>query len=335
MEYKDYYKTLGVNRSASEKEIRDAFRRLARKYHPDINPGDSTAEAKFKEINEAYQVLSDPEKRKKYDELGPRWDEFQRWERAGGEATGRPFDWGAYQRGTQGGGTHYEYYTTTPEDFTSPFEGGIFSDFFQTFFGPDAGLGGRRSGFRPRRGPRKGEDIEQLVEITLEEAYNGTQRVVEFTDEKGQTHRFEVTIPPGVGEGSRVRVAGKGAPGIAGGPPGDLYLQIRELPHPRFERRNSDVYVKVPVPLDKAILGGEVTVPTPAGTRLALKIPPETQNNQTFRLRGQGMPHVDNPQRKGDLFAQVQVVLPTRLSPEERRLFERLAELHRHGKAAA
>lgn len=304
MEYKDYYKVLGVDKKASEQEIKKTYRRLARQYHPDVNPGDKSAEARFKEINEAYEVLSDPEKRKKYDELGSSW---RQWQRQGGDSRG--FDWSQWYAGGQpaGGSTRVEYGNL--EDLLG-------SDFFRAIFG---GMGGAGYGRQPRG--RRGQDYEHPVEITLEEAYSGTKRRLQMDD-----RRIEVTIPPGVDTGSRVRISGKGGTGRGGAPTGDLYLRISVLPHRTFERRGSDLYCQVPIDLYTAVLGGEVMVPTLKG-RVALKIPPETQGGKRFRLKGLGMPNLRNPKAKGDLYAEVGIVLPRDLSKQEKELFAQLAAL--------
>ena len=304
MEYKDYYKVLGVDKKASEQEIKKTYRRLARQYHPDVNPGDKSAEARFKEINEAYEVLSDPEKRKKYDELGSSW---QQWQRQGGDPRG--FDWSQWYAGGQpaGGSTRVEYGNL--EDLLG-------SDFFQAIFG---GMGGAGYGRQPRS--RRGQDYEHPVEITLEEAYHGTKRRLQLDD-----RRIEVTIPPGVDTGSRVRISGEGGTGRGGAPKGDLYLRISVLPHRTFERKGSDLYCQVPIDLYTAVLGGEVMVPTLKG-RVALRIPPETQGGKRFRLKGLGVPNLRNPKTKGDLYAEVGIVLPRDLSKQEKELFAQLAAL--------
>ncbi len=313
MEYKDYYQILGVPRNASEKEIKRAYRRLARKYHPDMNPNDKEAEEKFKDINEAYEVLSDPEKRKLYDRFGSEW---RRWQQAGG----RPEDFWSQWAGAgrpQGG----YVYTGTMEDLGDLFGGGGFSDFFQRLFG-FGGYGDVWSSGRARPRPRRGRDYEQPVQITLREAYEGATRILQTGN-----RRLEVRIPPGADNGTRVRIAGEGAPGIAGGERGDLYLVIEVQPDPRFERKGKDLYTHVPVDLYTAILGGEVGVPTPSGRTVMLRIPPETQNGQTFRLRGKGMPVLHQPHEHGDLYATVDVRLPQNLTAREKQLFEELRRL--------
>jgi curved DNA-binding protein len=299
MEYKDYYKSLGVNRNASQDEIRDAFRKLARQYHPDKNKGDKRAEEKFKEINEANQVLSDPEKRKKYDQFGSNWEQFSR---AGGRA--EDFDWNRW--GARPGGTRVNV-----EDLFGG-AGGGFSDFFEALLG--GGLGGA-----PRRAAR-GQNVEQEVEITLEEAYRGTTRVFQ-----GDEGRFEVNIPKGVSTGSRVRVAGKGSPGM-GGQAGDLYLRVVVRQHPVFAREKDNLRATVNVDLYTALLGGEVSVPT-LERRVLLTIEPGTPNGKTIRLRGKGMPNARKGDTFGDLLATINVTLPEKLTGEEKKLFEKLRKM--------
>ena len=331
---KDYYAILGVSRTATEKEIKAAYRRLARQHHPDVNPGNKAAEARFKEINAAYEVLSDPDKRKKYDQYGENWEHGDRMAEA------------ARQAQAQGGWNFNRGGTAGPQGYS--FEDGDMDSIFGDILG--GRMGG--TGFRRRAArPQRGEDLEYSVEVTLEEAFNGTVRNLSLQSETAcavcqgtgriqraecaacrgsgstpQIKRLEVKIPAGVDNGSRVRIAGKGQPGALGGPSGDLYLVISVLPHPQFKRREDDLYVDLSIPLTAAVLGGEVQVPTLKGTKLALKVPPETQNERVFRLTGQGMPHLGTSAR-GDLLATVKVVLPTELSPQEKDLFQRLHEL--------
>jgi len=321
---KDYYLTLGLSRNASEKEIKQAYRRLARKHHPDLNPGDKSAEAKFKEINAAYEVLSNPEKRKKYDKFGEQWEYADQFAKSGGQGRARwDFD---------RGGTTFEY-----GDLSG------FEDIFSSLFG-DSGRGSRM------RGPRRGQDIESTIEVSLEEAYHGSKRVIQLQTEEPCTacggtgrvgnrvcticngsggkiipRRLEVKIPAGVRDGSRIRIAGEGVPGRAGGKKGNLYLVAKVLPHKLFERKGDDLYTEVSVPLATAMLGGEVRLPTLNGN-LSLKIPPETQNGRVFRMAGKGMPQLGNS-KYGNMFAKVKVVLPTNLTEEEKKLFERLRSL--------
>jgi DnaJ-class molecular chaperone len=309
---RDYYTVLGVPRTASEKDIKTAYRKLARKHHPDVNPGDKKSEALFKEIGEAYSVLSDAEKRKKYDRWGHDWEKIEQAQAAGANFGGRPgsrtYTYTSGGGAPNGGGVNFE-----SDDL-----GGLFEQLFGR-----AG-GGRQ---RVRATPRKGNDIEQPVEITLEEAFNGTQRTYSLLDpQTNETRSVEVKIPAGATEGLRIRVAGKGEPGMSGGAGGDLYLIVSIKPHPLFEREADDLRVKVQTPLYTAMLGGEVTVPTPKGTHLALKVPPETPNGQRMRLAGQGMPRL-NGSGRGDLFAEITVQLPKNLTEHETNLFAELAKL--------
>ncbi len=324
---KDYYAILGVKRDAGEAEIKKAYRRLARKHHPDVNPGDKSAEARFKEINEAYEVLSDSEKRRKYDQFGDQWQYADQFTKAGAQGPAADFATGGQSFNFEG-------------DI-----GSLFGDLFQ-------GFGTRTSGRRARA--RRGRDVDYPVEVILEEAFHGTNRVITLEAEEpcpscggsgkiqnlpcstcrgaGSRRRLkqlEVKLPAGVGDGSRVRVAGQGEPGYAGGPNGDLYLVVSVKPHRLFERKNDDLRVEVTVPFTVAALGGEIEIPTLKG-KIALKIPSETQNGRTFRLSGQGMPHLGNSAR-GDLLATIKVVLPTNLSAEEKRLFEQLRQLRPNG----
>jgi DnaJ-class molecular chaperone len=341
MDFKDYYSTLGVAKTATEKEIKQAYRKLARKHHPDVNPGDKAAEARFKDINEAYEVLGDPPKRKKYDELGANW---RAYEQAGAGAQGfDPSQFGGGWNVNYGGGAPGQggggFRTMTEDEMREMFgDSNPFSDFFQTFFGGAAGpgseTGGRRGGrARAPRGPRAGRDIEQEIDLPLEDAFNGTMRRLSMNWD-GQNRTVDVRIPAGVGDGSRVRIAGEGEPGTDGGPAGDLYLRVSLTPHPRFDRKGRDLYTKVPVPLTTAVLGGEAEVPTLAGKPLRLKIPATTQNGQVFRLKGHGMPVAGKPNEHGDLYATADVQLPRNLSPEQRTHFEALQKLEKGASAA-
>ncbi len=337
MEYKDYYNTLGVKRDANADEIKKAFRKLARKYHPDINPGDTAAENRFKEINEAYEVLSDVEKRKKYDQFGSDWNRYQQ----AGSASG--FDWSQYSSQPGGyGGFNPGGYGTEPG----------FSDFFETLFGT---MGGRRtSGFGGGGNvPQKGQNYEQTVDITWEEAYNGTQRQMRLevpqvcptcngtgvqagnlcptcsgTGVHGQQMRtLTVKIPAGIDTGGKVRVSGEGGPGINGGPRGDLYLIVNVQPHPRYEREGQTLRYRAPIDLWTMILGGSAKITLLSGKTLTLQVPANTQNGKTFLIRGQGMPKVGSPDQRGDLYIIAEPQLPTDLSPRERELVQELREI--------
>jgi DnaJ-class molecular chaperone len=312
VDYKDYYKILGVSESAEHKEIRQAYRKLARQYHPDVNPGDTSAENKFKEINEANEVLSDPEKRKKYDEMRAYYQSYGRWPGEGASAS---------PGGDGFAGGNYQYRTMSEEDLADLFGGqSPYSDFFETFFHSSPQAGGFTSRARQHA---TGEDIEAIVEVTLVEAYQGATRTFELSEADGSTRHLEVKIPKGVDDGARIRVAGQGAQGSQGR--GDLYLHITIIPDAKFTRDGTTLRTHVEVPLPTAVLGGEAPVTTPDGRRLLLRIPAGTQNGRTFRLRGQGMAHMREPEKRGDLYAEVIVQLPTHLTHEQRQLFEAFA----------
>jgi curved DNA-binding protein len=323
MEFKDYYATLGVTKTATDKELKQAYRKLARKFHPDVNPNDKAAEARFKEINEAYEVLGDSEKRKKYDELGSNWRMYEQGVPAQ-DATGF-WNTGAGSGGAGG------YRTVSPEEMEEIFGNeNPFSDFFKTFFGGGAGGGARdarRSGGRnTRTRARAGADVEQPIDLTLEDAYHGsTQRL--SIKHAGHTRTFDVRIPAGVKDQARVRVTGEGQPGAGGGAAGDLYLRVQLQPHPLFERKGQDLYTKVAVPVTTAVLGGEAEVPTLTDKPLRLKIPQTTQNGQRLRIKGQGMPSTSKSGERGDLYVTVEVQLPKTLSPKQREHYEALAQM--------
>lgn len=287
MAKKSYYDVLGVPRSATDKDVRQAYRRLARKYHPDVNPGDKGSEERFKGINEAYGVLSDPEKRRKYDRYGDDWshaDQIQEEEarmRRGGSVRGS---------GPRAAGPSVRF-------DTGP--GGLFDQLF-TNLGDDL----------------QSAVVEYPVQLTLEEAFQGATRRLELPGGR----RLEVKIPAGVDTGSRIHI------GTEAGRQGDIYLLVSVLPHSRFQRQGRDLHCEVEVPLEDAILGGETAVPTLKG-RVALTIPAEAQNGQRFRLAGQGMPGLNQPAVRGDLYAILRVILPTGLTAQERDLYRQLKEL--------
>ena len=310
MEYKDYYKILGVERKSAAPDIKKAYRKLAMKYHPDRNPGNKQAEETFKEINEAYQVLSDPEKRARYDQLGA---SYSSWQQSGGAATG--FNWGDWftsqPRGQQGGRVRAENYD---EAFGSGFGG--FSDFFNAIFG---GLGGQ-----PVTGARGNRRTAPLsynapVRISIHEAYQGTERELQVGD-----RRLQVKIPAGAKTGTKVKVPGAG-PASPNGQHGDVYLEIEVAEDHQFERQGDDLYTDVTVDLYTAILGGKANVVTPAGT-VVLTIPPGTQPGQLIRLAGRGIPHLKSPTEHGDLFARIKVQIPRQLTTQQRTLFEKLRD---------
>jgi curved DNA-binding protein len=321
MEYRDYYKILGVDRNASEKDIKRAYRRLARQFHPDVNPGNTQAEEKFKEINEAYEVLSDSDKRAKYNRLGASW---QQWQRMGRDPN--QFDWSQWFAGAPGG-TRVEWSGDLGDLFGGA-GGDIFSDFFRAVFGGTGGVGRTNTTddfFRRTTSRRvsRGQDLEAALEITLEEALRGAVRTLERDG-----HRIRVRVPPGARNGSRIRIAGKGSPGYGGTPPGDLYLSITVKPHLVFKREGDDLHCSFDVDMYTAVLGGQARVKTLSGDVL-LKIPPGTDSGRTFRLRGKGMPNPRNPEQRGDLLATIQIQVPQALSARERELFEELARLQK------
>ena len=293
----DFYNLLDVSRSASEKEIRQAYRRLARQYHPDVNPGNAESEEKFKRINEAYEVLSDKDKRPKYDKYGERWkhaDELETAQAARGGDFSQRFTWG------RGPGSVVDFDGIDVGDLF----GGLFS----------------RSGVER-------STTQYRVEVSLEEAFAGATRHLELSAPRHDAplRRIEVKVPPGVDTGSRVRIS------VGDGQQQDIYLLINVRAHPRFRRSGPDLYTDVEVPMADMVLGGEVAVQNLKG-RVMLTIAPETQNGQTLRLAGQGMPHLDSPSSRGDLLVTVKVVLPRGLSDDERRLFEELREIRSAGR---
>lgn len=309
VEFRDYYKTLGVAKTATAEEIKKAFRKLARQHHPDLAEDKKAAEEKFKEINEAYEVLSDAEKRKKYDEVGPDWQQAGAgggfrpppgWQQAGGGAGGA----GGFGEDFQFGGTG-------------------FSDFFEAFFGR-ASRGGRRgSAFSGEDTPLRGQDAELDIMVTLEEALHGSTRRISFTrGRSGKVETYTVRIPKGVREGQRIRMAGIGGEGQGGGEAGDLYLRVRFERHPEFAVEGPDVIHEVELPVAQAVLGGEVTIPTLDG-RAKLKIPSGTQNGRKFRIPGKGMP--ERGGLRGDFYAVIDVQLPAALTPAQREAWEAVA----------
>ena len=304
MEYKDYYKVLGINRTATPEEIKKAYRKLAMKYHPDRNPDNKLAEDKFKDLNEANEVLSDPQKRARYDQLG---ESYSSWQRAGGSNN---FNWEDWTRAT-GGGNRVP--VNNYENLEDLFGGGGFSDFFTQVFG---GAGRPTTSTRRRGNARtRLQTYEQAVTIDLMEAYTGAERVVQIGD-----RRLTVKIPAGAQTGTKVRMAGA-APGRE-----DIYLVVEVASDSLFERKGTDLYTDVAIDLYTAVLGGQTRVPTPDGD-VVLTIPAGTQQGQTFRLTGRGMPHLRDPKVHGDLFARMKVNLPRQLTSQQMALFEQLRKL--------
>ncbi len=352
VEFKDYYEALGVDRSADDAALKGAFRKAARKHHPDVNPGDPQAEERFKEVNEAYEVLSDSEKRKLYDRYGEEWQRYKEAgytgdEPQGGARRATNEDFGSWFTGSSGGGF-------SSAEFSSA---GDHSDFFETLFGS---FGGGRRGSdtftRATPRPRRGQDIDAEVEVSFAEAFRGTTRRFDIQAEEvcptcggtglvrnticptcdgaGYVPRLktiEVKIPAGVANGSRIRVGGQGGVGEGGGPSGDVYLIVKVADDKRFTREGDNLRTDVEVPLLTALLGGKAHVTTPTG-RVELTIPAETQQGKVFRLRGQGMPRLKSKSgERGDLLARANVVLPTNLTDREKALLEELRDLRSGG----
>jgi curved DNA-binding protein len=296
MDFIDYYKTLGLDKKASTEDVKKAYRKLARRHHPDVNPNDKEAEKKFQQINEANEVLSDPEKRKKYDEYGKDWKHAEEFEK-------RKQQQGQYADAGRGG----EYY--------GDFEGGDFSDFFESMFG---GMG---SGRRRSQTKFKGQDYEAELHLTLREAYTTHQRTITVNGKN-----IRITVPAGIENGQRIRLKGHGAPGVNGGPNGDLYITFIIEEDKEFKRLGNDLYKTVPIDLYTAVLGGEVTTDTMSG-KLKLKVHPGTQNDTTVRVKGKGFPVYKKEGVFGDLYITYKVQIPTNLSEKEKELFSELSKL--------
>ncbi|RPE09625.1 J domain-containing protein [Chitinophaga lutea] len=308
MEYKDYYKILGVDKKASAADIKKAYRKLAVKYHPDKNPDDKVAEEKFKELNEAYEVLGDDDKRKKYDEFGENWKYYEQHGNAGGGG----FDWGKWQSGQGGGRQQYE-------DMEGMFgDGGQFSDFFEHLFG-----GGFRSRAQQGRSrSRRGNDLQATMKVGLQDVYTGATRQIEVNGQK-----LNLKIKPGTYHGQVLRLKGKGHPGRNGGEPGDLLIEVELTGDGQFELQGKDVHMEVPVDLFTAVLGGKVPVAVP-GTPLQLSIPAGTDSGRLFRLKGKGVPGpAGGSEGSGDLYVKVKIIVPKQLTEEERELFAKLMQL--------
>jgi len=317
MDYKDYYKILGVEKSATPDDIKRAYRNLAKKYHPDKNPGDKLAEERFKEINEANEVLSDPEKKARYDQIS---NSYSSWQQAGGSPGS--FQWEDLFGGGYGGGAQRVEVNDLGDLFGNM---GGFSDFFRTFFG---GAGARRASSQPNRAyqqrysaPQQPSNYKQELTISLYEAFHGTERVIQIGDQK-----IEVKIPAGSKSGTKVRVAGVG-PGNAHGSKGNLYLHIRVASDTRFSREGDDLHARVKIDLLTAVLGGSVEVETMTGT-VELKIPPGTQSEQKMRLKNKGMPKLKQKNENGDMIVTVHVNIPKKLSSKEKLLFKQLKEIN-------
>jgi curved DNA-binding protein len=303
--FRDYYQTLGVSKTATAADIKSAFRKLARQHHPDTAKDKKAAEEKFKEINEAYEVLGDPEKRKRYDEFGADWQH------------GPPPPQGGFHRA--GGGFRPGRGGPVEEEFS--FGGTGFSDFFEQMFGGRRG----RGGFEDI--PQRGQDVEADIMVTLEEALNGSTRQISFR--RGNSKKLEtytVKIPKGIREGQRIRLAGQGGTGAGGAGAGDLFLRVKFQRHPEFDIEGSDLYHEVEIPAWDAVLGCNVTVPT-LGGRAKLKIPPGSQNGKKFRLPGMGLP--EGGTKRGDLYAVVNITVPENPPPKEKALWEQIESMNR------
>jgi curved DNA-binding protein len=317
MDYKDYYKVLGVSRDATADDIKKEYRKLAKKFHPDKNPGNAQAEKKFKEVNEAYEALSDPEKRKKYDQFGENYKQYQGGAGGGGSAD----DFFRQYRQGSGGGAQYQ------GDYGDMFGGagggggGGFSDFFQNLFGGAAGGGGSRQyGGGARSRAHQGQDYNAKYELTLEDAYTGVDTVVNVGNEK-----LKLKLRPGIRDAQKLRIKGKGGPGAGGGPDGDLYLEVSVKPHLIFERKEDDLYRDMPITVSTAALGGKVTVPLLEGS-ISMNIAAGTNNGKVLRLKGKGMP-IYGKEGAGDLYLTVRLQLPENLTQAELDLFEQLRKL--------
>ncbi len=308
MNYKDYYSVLGVSKEATADEIKKAYHKLAVKYHPDKTRGDKAASEKFKEINEANQVLGDAEKRKKYDQFGTDWKHY---EESGAQPGG--FDWSKY---ASGGGTQKQ--RMSADEFESMFDTGGDIDLFELLFGERVG---RRQG--RRSAAFKGDDLNAETTLSLEEAYHGSSRLIHLDN---QTIR--VTIPPGIVDGQVLRISGKGMAGFNGGTPGDLYLTVKIAPHPEFYRKGNDLHRDMPVELYTAMLGGKVLVKTLKGA-VKVNIPKETPNRKVLILRGLGMPVFNKKNTFGDMFVTIDIQLPDHLAPQETELFRKLAAVRK------
>ncbi|MFP4091190.1 MAG: DnaJ C-terminal domain-containing protein [Cyclobacteriaceae bacterium] len=310
MDYQDYYKILGVSKQATQEEIKKAYRKLAVKYHPDKNPDNPQAEAKFKEISEAYEVLKDPDKRSRYDELGANWKQYQ-------QAEGQGFDWSQFG-GRSGRGSHVHFEGDLNDLFG---QGGGFSDFFQQFFGGFGGSGSA-AGAHGFHQASAAQDLRAEMAISLEEAYQGIEKVLNINGRK-----IRIRLKPGIEDGQTLRIKGQGETALPGGKRGDLYLSVTVNKHADFERKGHDLYTSVQVDVYKAILGGEVEVNTLKG-KVKLKIPQGSQPGKLLRLKNMGMPHYDQPGTYGHLYVKIKVNLPEKLDQEEKALFQQLQQLY-------
>lgn len=308
MAFLDYYQVLGIDRTANQDEIKRAYRKLARKYHPDLNPGDDEAKKKFQQLNEANEVLNDVEKRKKYDQYGESWRNADAYRAAQQEDTSRSTN---QQRTSENpfGNANFNY--------SGNYDTGEYSDFFEELFGSRFG-GEKRSG---RRASFRGQDLETILNISLQQAAETHQQTFSIAGR----NNIRITVPAGVRDGQKIRLKGQGGPGTNGGPDGDLYIIFRINPDHRFERRGDDLYTRLQIDLPAALLGGEMVTNSLTG-KIKVKIAPETQNGTTIRLKGKGFPLYKQPQSFGDLYATIDVKLPSHLTDEQKELFQKFAD---------
>lgn len=305
MDYKDYYKVLGVSKTATQQEIKKAYRKLAIKYHPDKNKGNKQAEEKFKEIAEANDVISDPEKRKKYDEMGSHWNQYQNYSQP---------NTGGYARSYQSRGGGGQEFSGDLSDLFG--RSGGFSDFFNMFFG-----GRGEDSYAPQQ--QKGTNLQAKLHLSLEEAYKGVRKIIDLGDEK-----IGINIKPGIQDEQKLKIRGKGGKGQRSSVPGDLYVIISINPHPVFTRKGNDLYCRLPLDISTAVLGGKIQVASLSG-HINMTIPPETENEKTFRMKGMGMPDYDKPGIKGDLYVSIYISVPKNISAEEKELYKKLAALRK------
>lgn len=320
MEYKDYYKTLGINKTAGQDEIKKAYRKLAAKYHPDVNQDDKTAAQKFKEVSEAYEVLKNPDDRKMYDQMGADWKKYKR---SGGSS--QDFNWQQWSR--QRGANQSQQRTYTYQGgpgFEEQFGGeSPFSDFFESFFGGGGRDFGARPGASQRRAPVKGRDLKAELDITMEDVYNGTEKSIVINRQ-----RIKIKIPKGIENGKRLKLSGKGEAPPGGGKKGDLYIRLNIKEHPDFRREGDNLYYDLETDLYTAVLGGTADIPA-FGEKVKIKIPPEAQQGMMLRLSGRGLPQFENSARRGNLYVKINIQLPENLTKKEKELFQELAKLRK------
>lgn len=336
VDYKDYYKLLGVSKSAAQDEIKKAYRKLAKQYHPDANKNNPEATEKFKQIGEAYEVLKDPEKRSRYDQLGSNWKAYSR----SGAGAGAGWPGGAQWQST-GTGSGSPNFSGSGFDFGDV--GGGFSDFFEMFFGKGSdsrfqdfsssygstgstGKQNQRTGWRSRNTAQKGQDVQSKLTITLREAYYGTERSLKLQNQDGKIRTINVKIPKGIKDGGKIRITGEGGKSASGGASGDLYLLIEISRNYFFTRKEDNLYCEIPVTIKEAIFGASIGVPTFAGN-VSVKLPAGTQSGKTLRLKGKGMPLVKSTDA-GDLYAKIKIVIPENMTAEQKKHLEEFSKIY-------